>query len=94
MAIKGRYGRKPSHGRRAEETPRPVAVPRVPSPPKVYGKPFIILEDDKKATFEFRNGAWAPYTLTIAQCRSGGEVRELPQKINNMTRYEVRLLVS
>jgi hypothetical protein len=32
--------------------------------------------------------------MSIVQCRAEGEVKELPQRINNMTRYEVRLRTS
>lgn len=58
--------------------------------PVVYGKAFIVAENSAKQTFVFQSGAWAPYTSTIAECRQTCLVKELPQKLNNMTRYEVR----
>jgi hypothetical protein len=61
-----------------------------PKPPKQYGKPFVLLEDADRNTFEFTAGAWVPYGLTIAQCRRDCLVKELPQKVNGNTRYEVR----
>jgi hypothetical protein len=64
-------------------------------PPIEYGKPFTLLEDASKATFEFKAGAWVPYPLTIAQCRQNDcDVKELPQKVKFMTRYEVRCPVA
>jgi hypothetical protein len=57
---------------------------------KVYGKPFVLLEDASRATFQFLRGAWVPYPKNIAECRQDCEVKQLSQKVNNMTRYEVR----
>jgi hypothetical protein len=71
--------------------PPEVRVPREPKPPTQYGKAFILLEDEQKNTFEYSQGAWVPYELSIAQCRRDGQVKELPQKIGGKTRYEVRL---
>lgn len=56
----------------------------------VYGKAFIVAENSAKQTFIFQGGAWSPYTSTIAECKRTCLVKELPQKLNNMTRYEVR----
>jgi len=70
---------------------REVRVRPEPKPPKQYGKPFILLEDEQKNTFEYSQGAWVPYALSIAQCRQDGQVKELPQKIGGKTRYEIRL---
>ena len=70
---------------------KPAFVIPARKPPTTYGKPFIVLEDGQKNTFEYLKGAWVPYSISIAQCRESGEVKELPQKINKMTRYEVRL---
>ena len=61
-----------------------------PKPPVQYGKPFILLEDSDKKTFEYKSGARVPYTMSIAECRQDCQVKELPQKVNRMTRYEVR----
>jgi hypothetical protein len=58
-------------------------------PPVVYGHPIILLEDENKNTFEFKNGSWVPHPLTIAQCRETCKVKELPQKVHRNTRYEV-----
>jgi len=58
-------------------------------PPVEYGKPFIVLEDDQKSTFIYKGGQWLRHTTTIAECRHDCQVKELPQKINGMTRYEV-----
>ncbi len=69
----------------------PLEIPRS-KPPIEYGKPFTLLEDQSKTTFEFKTGTWVPYSMTIAECRRQSfQVNELPQKVNRMTRYEVRL---
>ena len=57
--------------------------------PVVYGKPFVVLEDTQKGTFVYQGGQWIPHTRTIAECRKDSQVKELAQKINGMTRYEV-----
>ncbi|HZZ27614.1 MAG TPA: hypothetical protein VFE46_06360 [Pirellulales bacterium] len=62
-----------------------------PKPPTQYGKPFVLLEDSDLNTFEYAAGAWLPYGLSIAQCRKENcSVKELPQKVNGRSRYEVR----
>jgi hypothetical protein len=95
MAHQNRFNKNRKQSSRAS---RPAAVERrvIPErkPPTTYGKPFIVLENAHKQAFKYGNGAWQPYELSIAQCRQEGEVKELPQQINNMTRYEVRLPVS
>lgn len=58
--------------------------------PVVYGKPFILLEDREKKTFIFQGGSWVPHSESIAQCRESCQVKELPQRVNQMVRYEVR----
>jgi hypothetical protein len=58
-------------------------------PPVRYGKPFILLEDTQKSTFIFNGGQWVRHTKSIAECRLDCQVKELAQKINDMTRYEV-----
>jgi hypothetical protein len=63
-------------------TERPPAI--------VYGKPFIVLEDHAKNTFIYKAGAWVPHSESIAQCRETCQVKELPQRVNQMVRYEVR----
>jgi len=83
---------RPSHPHRKAYAPPPVATapPAEKKPPVEYGKPFTLLEDENKMTFEFNHGTWVPYEMTIAQCRQNFQVKELPQKVNRMTRYEVR----
>lgn len=81
-------------GKRNSRAPLP-SVPSVPrsivrTPPKVYGKPFVLLEDERKNVFEFQGGAWTAYPRTIAECKVDCDVKQLAQKVNNMTRYEVR----
>jgi hypothetical protein len=56
----------------------------------VYGKPFIVAEDEQKNTFVFQGGSWVPYTASIAECRQSCQVKELPQRLKSMIRYEVR----
>jgi hypothetical protein len=56
----------------------------------VYGKAFIIMEDEQKNTFIYEGGAWVPHSSSIAECRQTCQVKELPQKVNRMTRYEIR----
>ena len=78
---------------RAAQTPlrREIPVAAAKAPPIQYGKPFILLEDASKNTFGYQGGAWIPHSMTIAECRQDDcQVTELPQKVNNMTRYEVR----
>jgi hypothetical protein len=58
--------------------------------PKVYGKPFIVLEDTAKNTFIYSAGNWVAHSASIAECRQLGQVKELPQRLNQMIRYEVR----
>jgi len=78
--------RTTEHSRNQRE-PVQVLAPR----PKVqYGEPFIMLEDAQKCTFTFSAGRWVPYDLSIAECRVDCQVKELPQKVNKMTRYEIR----
>jgi hypothetical protein len=73
-----------------ESIPREVRVRPERKAPVQYGKPFVLLEDNDKNTFEYASGAWVPYALSIAQCREDYLVKELPQKVNGNTRYEVR----
>jgi hypothetical protein len=87
-------GRRPHHQSKRQKTrssaPPPPAI-RVPEPKAVvhYGKPFIVLEDGQKQTFVFASGKWQPHSSSIAECRVDCQVKQLPQKINGMTRYEV-----
>ena len=91
-------GRRPHHhGRRNHKraaAPPPPALRTAEmfekKEPVVYGDPFIVLEDAEKQTFVFSGGRWQPHSATIAECRVDCEVKQLPQKINGMTRYEIR----
>jgi hypothetical protein len=74
-------------------TPREAPRSFEKKPPVQYGKPFVLLEDVNKNTFEYKGGAWIPHSMSIAECRLECQVNELPQKVNSMTRYEVRLPV-
>jgi hypothetical protein len=89
-----RGGRQQVRPIRSSPSERPAIEIPQPKQPVSYGQPFIVLEDAQKTTFEYRRGGWIPFEMTISQCRSEGHVKELPQKINNMTRYEVRLPLS
>ena len=97
MAQKHRYNNqrnrrpmRPSHAA-APAAPRLIPEKKVPV---VYGKAFIVMEDEAKSTFEYQRGNWVPYGMSIAECRRDCLVKELPQKVNRMTRYEVRRPVS
>jgi hypothetical protein len=56
----------------------------------VYGKAFIVLEDEQKNTFIYKAGAWIPHSASIAECRQTCQVKQLPQRVNRMIRYEIR----
>lgn len=93
MAQKHRFRHENKRNRQVSapsNSNRPAPPVYVPPPVVVYGQPKIILEDAQRQTFEFKGGAWTPFGLTIAECRRDGIVKVLPQKINGMTRYEVR----
>ena len=79
---------KPKGNRSAPPPLRPLV--REYKAPTQYGKPFILLEDSDKNTFEFHGGAWVAYAKTIAQCRLDCQVKALDQMVNRMKRYEVR----
>jgi len=91
VAQKHRFNNKRNRRMDSPRTDRRDAPPAyVPKPPVTYGKPLMILEDVTRHTFEFKGGSWVPFTMTIAECRKDCLVKELPQKINSMTRYEIR----
>ena len=81
-----RGGRPPAPGTRMLQRP-----PEFESQPAVvYGKPFIVLEDKEKNTFVYKAGNWVPYAESIAESRKTCQVKELPQRVNQMIRYELR----
>ena len=84
--------RKPGRGAAAAPARPPSLAERAAErgPAPVYGQPFVILEDAQKSTFIYKGGAWVPHDMSIAECRESGQVTELPQKVKQMTRYEVR----
>jgi hypothetical protein len=98
MAQKHRFRNQRSKGpNRPPRAAPPPSAPRVvmeKRPPVVYGKAIVVLEDEAKSTFEFDKGAWVPYPMSIAECRRDCLVKELPQKVNRMTRYEIRCPVT
>lgn len=79
-------GPAPSDGR-SLRTP-PAVIQR--QAPVVYGKPFMLMEDVSKNTFIYKAGAWIPHSESIAECRQTCQVKQLPQSLNGMIRYEVR----
>lgn len=93
MAQKHRYRNNRQVSRARTPAPpipvRPAVVVEKKSPTQ-YGKPFILLEDGEKNTFEFKSGQWVAHPLSIHECRESCQVKELPQKVNGMTRYEIR----
>ena len=64
--------------------------PVVPRTQVVYGKAFVLVEDQEKNTFIFKGGEWVPYGTSIAECRLTCQVKKLAQAVNNRIRYEVR----
>jgi hypothetical protein len=94
MAQKNRHHQQKRRGG-GPANPELRGLRRPPEPiqraaPTVYGKPFIVLEDEAKNTFVFQGGAWVPHTASIAECRATCQVKELPQRVNRMIRYEMR----
>ncbi len=79
------------NGRQTRSAPPPPApLVRTYNPPPVYGTAFILVEDKSKNTFLFKGGIWVAYHRTIAECKTDCEVTELPQRVNQMIRYQVR----
>ncbi len=82
--------KRPKSRGAANPAPERAALPLIEKkPPVVYGKPFILLENAQKITFIFNGGQWVQHSRSIAECRQDSQVKELPQKINGMTRYEI-----
>jgi len=49
----------------------------------------MLLEDGQKNVFIYNAGQWVRYERSIAECRQDCQVKQLSQRINAMTRYEV-----
>ncbi len=95
MAQKHRFNNNRKMNRsggppRRDVVVRAATVRPEPKPPVEYGKAFVLMEDTNLNTFEYVAGAWIPYGLSISQCRHNCLVKELPQKVNGCTRYEIR----
>src|SRR5688572_18473982 len=91
MAQRNRFSNNRQKNRSAHSPP-PLRQPLVMEKkvPVEYGKAFIVMEDEQRNTFVFKGGAWVPYSMSIAECRQDCQVKELPQKVNRMTRFEIR----
>ncbi len=83
-----RQQRPPAPPRSAAPREAPLVYEK--KPPTQYGKPFVLMEDQDKNTFEYAGGSWVAHAMSIAECRESCQVKELPQKVNGMTRYEIR----
>lgn len=88
----GHGGNKRQQAHRSTTSSRQARVIPVyePKPVVTYGQPFIVMEDEAKNTFVYQSGAWVPHTMSMAECHRSCQVKQLPQKMNRMTRYEVR----
>ena len=88
--------------RRARQNQKPNRRSAAPSEPTVrtreaperkavvvYGQPFTVLEDKDKNAFIFSGGQWVHYARSIKECQVDCQVKQLSQKINGMTRFEV-----
>ena len=94
MAQHNRFSRKKQKARAAQVTPLRAPISFERKAPVVYGKAVVVMEDEQKNTFVFKGGAWIPHEMSIADCRRECQVKELPQKVNRMTRYEIRFPVA
>jgi hypothetical protein len=93
--ARGRQQQRNKPGRGYDPNSPTRSLRRPPDPSErqaavAYGKPFILLEDDAKKTFVFKGGNWVEFEASIAECRQSCQVKQLAQKVNRMTRYEVR----
>jgi len=89
MGQRGRHHNKRQNPRTASTAFRAPPLVMEKKVPVIYGKAIIVMENAKKETFVFAGGKWVAHVKTIAQCREDSQVKELNQKINGMTRYEV-----
>ena len=85
--AKRKTGHSPVSENRGLRYP-PEIIERAPA--VVYGKPFILMEDELKNTFIYKAGAWVPHEDSVAAYRQSCQVKELPQRVNKMIRYEIR----
>jgi len=93
MAQKRRFNPNKRSGRFASPETRMLQRPPAiteRAAPVIYGKPYVLLEDGEKNTFIFKAGSWVPHSDSIAECRKTSQVKELPQRVNQMIRYEIR----
>lgn len=90
MAQKHRFHNNRNRRSDSPADRRPSPPPYEPPVPVELGKPFMVLEDAQRSVFEFKGGQWVRFGMSIAEIRRVGEVKQMPQKINAMTRYEVR----
>lgn len=87
---RGNQNRPYRSGRGGARLPPPPPSPMPRSVPKQYGAPYVLLESKTKQTFIYQGGAWVEFGRTIAECRTDCLVKVLAQKVNDMTRYEIR----
>jgi len=81
MAQKHRFHQQRNKRFAGPPAPRREAPPAYePKPPVEYGKMFMVIEDASKQTFEFKDGEWVPFPLSIAECKREGLVKEPPKK--------------
>jgi hypothetical protein len=93
--IMGQRTRRQNNRQKPRAVSSPSTASREPvvaiekKPTVIYGKPFVLLEDDQRNTFIYKGGQWTRHTRSIAECQEDCHVKELGQKINGMTRYEI-----
>ena len=93
MAQRNRFSNQRQKARTRTAPPAPAfrqPVVLEKKPIIVYGKAFIVMEDEQKHTFIYKGASWAPHTMSIAEYKQDCQVKELPQKVNRMIRYEIR----
>ncbi len=93
MAKRSRYN--PKQDKRRPPSPTNSLLRRSPEPIEIapavqYGPPIVVMEDENKNTFLYEGGAWVPHERSIAEIRQDCLVKQMPQKVKQMTRYEVR----
>lgn len=91
VTNKRQLARAPAPDTRSLRRP-PAVTERVA--PVVYGKPFVVVEDQEKNTLVYKAGAWVPFGLSIAEAKETCQVKELSQRLNGKIRYEIRAPVN